>query len=346
MIGNYSLGAARAFAQGWPITVCLGAPDETNLARRKFGQMMTVLELSHGARATLRASRPLEGSGNAILTLRLLCARRSGEPLRVSGISPRLARAASEIQGIFRLWLPEARRVELELEEELPPATSGNAVFFSGGIDSFYTFLSASDTTHLVFVIGFDSRLNDESLRSQVLVSLTKVADGLKTPGPSTMGENALRAIYLVVRALRPLHTIETGVADGVSSAHSLQALSDNRSHPGILHSIDLTPADALAGQRTEVAWKPREPRSRLGSGWVVPDRLRPFWDLRLGDTHRHLPSLVSELPSIDLFLHDSDHSFECQMFGYRAIWPKLRQGGSSSRTMWARARSWGISAS
>jgi hypothetical protein len=81
-----------------------------------------------------------------------------------------------------------------------------------------------------------------------------------------------------IVRALRP----ETGVANGVSSAHVLHALHTNRQ--GTLRSIEIGDSTYLPAGR--------EP------GWVVPDWLRGRWKFQLGDARQILPQLIRELPS------------------------------------------------
>lgn len=121
--------------------------------------------------------------------------------------------------------------------------------------------------------------------------------------------------VYVVVRALKPAIIVETGVASGVSSAHILRALAANGA--GTLHSIDLPNV-----QEGSVL-----PEGR-GSGWIVPDALRSRWKLQLGDTRELLPRLLRTLERVDLFIHDSDHSYECMSFEYEQALPHLAEGG------------------
>jgi predicted O-methyltransferase YrrM len=117
---------------------------------------------------------------------------------------------------------------------------------------------------------------------------------------------------YAIVRALRPETIVETGVANGVSSAHMLLALHKNRQ--GTLHSIEI-------GDSTYLPMG-REP------GWVVPDWLRGRWKFHLGDVRQILPQLALELPSLDLFTHDSLHTYEHMKFEFEQALPLLRPGG------------------
>ena len=41
------------------------------------------------------------------------------------------------------------------------------------------------------------------------------------------------------------------------------------------------------------------------------------------------LPPLLERLGTIDSFMHDSEHSFDCMWFEFNEAWPHLRQGGA-----------------
>jgi predicted O-methyltransferase YrrM len=134
--------------------------------------------------------------------------------------------------------------------------------------------------------------------------------------------------LYALVRTVRPDVAVETGVCNGFSTAFILLALEKNR--VGKLHSIDMPeiagqdyPPGTFAGNKGGAVVPPgKEP------GWVVPDELRARWELRLGRTHDELPTLLAELGSIGLFLHDSDHSYENMMFEFSEAFPALDDGG------------------
>jgi predicted O-methyltransferase YrrM len=118
-------------------------------------------------------------------------------------------------------------------------------------------------------------------------------------------------AIYALVRLLRPEKVVETGVADGATSAYILQALEDNgRGH---LYSIDLP--------------SPQLPQAQM-PGWIVDGALRRRWTLRIGASSELLGPLLNELGPIDVFLHDSLHTYDNMLFEYRTAWPFLRTGG------------------
>lgn len=117
--------------------------------------------------------------------------------------------------------------------------------------------------------------------------------------------------LYALVRLLRPEVVLETGVANGSSSAFLLQALADNgRGH---LHSIEYPPM----GHRDD-------PRI----GIFVPPGLRGRWTMYQGNSRRLLPKRVRELGRVNLFLHDSDHCFDSLLFELSTVWPAIPPGG------------------
>ncbi len=131
--------------------------------------------------------------------------------------------------------------------------------------------------------------------------------------------------LYALVRLMRPQHVVEVGVSSGVSSAYLLRAIKKNEM--GKLHSIDLPKV-----QRHQVFAEGEDSPVALpvgkGSGWAVPPGLRAGWDLRIGPSEQVLPMVASELQRIDLFLHDSLHTFEHATFEFQTVDPKVPSGG------------------
>lgn len=117
--------------------------------------------------------------------------------------------------------------------------------------------------------------------------------------------------VGITVRLLRPRVMLETGVARGFTTAVALAAMQDNQL--GHLYSVDL-PALEYDG--------------REGIGDAVPDELKPRWTLEIGPSRLILPELAARIAPLDVFLHDSDHTYPSQMAEYSAAWPHLRSGG------------------
>lgn len=130
--------------------------------------------------------------------------------------------------------------------------------------------------------------------------------------------------VYLLVRLARPAVFCETGVFDGKSSAIILQALEDNGS--GVLVSVDL-PARATIQNSTDRMIDSTLPPTR-DPGWAIPERLQRRQRLLLGDTSDLLPKLFAEFSAVDVFMHDSLHTYEHMTFEYSLAWEHLRVGG------------------
>jgi predicted O-methyltransferase YrrM len=120
------------------------------------------------------------------------------------------------------------------------------------------------------------------------------------------------RCCYALVRSLRPQTVVETGVARGMTSAYILAALRANGA--GTLHSIDLPPHDD--GAEIEV-------------GALVHPELRDRWQLHRGLARRLLPRLVAELGSVDMFVHDSLHTYRNMRREFGTVWPLLEPGSA-----------------
>ena len=119
-----------------------------------------------------------------------------------------------------------------------------------------------------------------------------------------------LEILTALVRLLRPASVLETGVAEGFSTAVILKAMAQNgRGH---LFSLDLPP---LRANEEEYV------------GRAVAADLRDRWTLTLGPSRLVLPELADRAAPIDLFLHDADHTYASQLEEYRTAWPRLCSG-------------------
>jgi predicted O-methyltransferase YrrM len=131
-------------------------------------------------------------------------------------------------------------------------------------------------------------------------------------PGPyrhGTTGQFGCEALYLLVRAARPRTIVETGVLYGASSAHLLAALA--RNGEGTLYSSEI-------GRR----------RDEPDHEYFVPDELRDRWKLVIGDSRRHLPGLMERCAPVDMFYHDSLHTYEHMVWEFGTALPYLGIGG------------------
>jgi len=163
-----------------------------------------------------------------------------------------------------------------------------------------------------------DLKSEIESAVSAVPFFRTKSWDGVLRLGLYRAAQ------YALVRATGARTAIETGVLHGLSSAFLLEGLAANGG--GTLHSIDL-PSTYEAGPSNADGFNDTLPPA-IGPGWAIPQRLRPLWDLRLGKSADRLPELLDGSRRIDVFVHDSEHTFETMMSEFEAVWPHLRTGG------------------
>jgi predicted O-methyltransferase YrrM len=135
--------------------------------------------------------------------------------------------------------------------------------------------------------------------------------------------------LYWLVRKLNPRTVVQTGVSNGLSSAFIMLALAKNNAQ-GRLHVIDLPavfnphdPGWTIADKVYGVVI----PEGKT-SGWMVPDAYRDRFEVWNGDAKELLPQMVDKVDSIDLFFHDSDHSYDHMMFEFREAKRKLKAGG------------------
>ncbi len=135
--------------------------------------------------------------------------------------------------------------------------------------------------------------------------------------------------LYWLVRRLKPNTIVQTGVCNGLSAAFMMLALAKNGPH-GALRAIDLPPVF----DPSDPAWTIRDkiygvviPEGK-SSGWMVPDAYRDRVEVWNGDAKFLLPKLVDEVGAIDMFYHDSDHTYNHMMFEFREAKRKLVAGG------------------
>lgn len=158
---------------------------------------------------------------------------------------------------------------------------------------------------------GFKSAL-DEFERSKSKKSEQDEGGGNRPN--STFG----KWIWCCIRVFKPDSVIETGVSHGHSSRNILDAM--HRNGKGKLYSIDLPNRDTNPDYNFDA--------QTTGTGWAVPASMRDRWELILGDARTELPSLLKRLGEIDIFFHDSDHSFEHMMFEFESALPYLSKSG------------------
>lgn len=122
------------------------------------------------------------------------------------------------------------------------------------------------------------------------------------------------------MRLLKADIIVETGAAGGVTSSFILSALKQNRK--GRLYSIEL-PRAGLVNDGVKY-WRPDNKQP----GWLIPSSLRAEWKLVLGNSKEELRPLLEKLREVDIFLHDSLHTFSHERFEYSTAWPYIKPEG------------------
>jgi len=186
-------------------------------------------------------------------------------------------------------------------------------------VGSLYRELTFSDERFLSSLTGVSPRIVrsflDEPIRTEMFAECLRAAESFfKTAEIQSADLYAKKILsqYAAVRAFAPEIVVETGVANGVSSSYLLLGLQKNRR--GKLYSIELGDGRYLP------AGKP--------TGWVVPDWLKSRWELQIGDSRVLLPTILAQLGTIDVFIHDSLHTYDHMLWEFRTAYPFLRPGG------------------
>lgn len=118
----------------------------------------------------LPADTPPRYPSEAFLGLALMPAMKAGEPVALDedcAVSSQFLRNLHTLQTIYELWHPALSRIEVRARtvDTPAPCRPGGMSFYSGGVDSVYTFLENLERLdHALFVRGIDMQLDNEAL--------------------------------------------------------------------------------------------------------------------------------------------------------------------------------------
>jgi len=121
---------------------------------------------------------PLVNSQEWSLPFRLVKAVAEGNPVNLGRVSPFLARNIMTIRDIYAAWIPGHKiPLEFELSSDVIVPENRVSLFFSGGVDSFYSLIRHRDEIdNLVLVHGFDIHLAETKTFELVLEQVREVA--------------------------------------------------------------------------------------------------------------------------------------------------------------------------
>jgi predicted O-methyltransferase YrrM len=180
-----------------------------------------------------------------------------------------------------------------------------------------YDFDSIEEFFKKIFPIEEVNEVELEKLELHVEQKLKKLKNekypSKKKPYPTdySINSDSRKFLYCLCRILKPKNVIETGVAYGISSSYILQALKDNKF--GKLYSIDSI-------------FRPWQTEEMIGS--IIPKKLKNNWELIIGKSVEKLESIANEVNDLDIFIHDSSHTYENMMFEFNMIIKKIKKNG------------------
>jgi hypothetical protein len=170
----------------------------------------------------IEADAPVSSSQDWIVPVGLLDAMIAGRALSIRGaISSSLERNLQSIQNIYRSWLPNAKEVAVNVTTiSSEKSSNGSSVFFSGGVDSFYSLLKHRESiNNLVLVQGFDIPLGNKSFFEQVRSVAEEVA---------ALFEKRLITVKTNLRTVS--HACSWGIQNGAALATVAHAIQPNHS--------------------------------------------------------------------------------------------------------------------
>lgn len=171
------------------------------------------------------------------------------------------------------------------------------------GISEPKALLSRLKLTDEISVRTYESELNE------ILSELIQGSVPAKRRFPSNydLMPTEAQVVYSVVRATRPYQVVETGVGNGLSTRVILSALEKNAF--GQLLSFEVDPEAGILA------------RDLFSNRWtlhLLPKRAR----------EREFTQTMNGLNSLDLFIHDSEHTYRQQSLEYAQAYLRLRPRG------------------
>ncbi|MFQ5923912.1 MAG: methyltransferase domain-containing protein, partial [Anaerolineales bacterium] len=160
-------------------------------------------------------------------------------------------------------------------------------------------------------ILGIEPYQVDEGLLLGIEKHVAKATHTIADQAPFALSHSAdihlSQFLYMMCRAIKPQVVIETGVGYGASSAFILKAMEANGI--GELHSIDIPPLSE---------------GSEEFIGVFVPEHLAARWILHRGTSRTVRPRLLEEVGQVDLFIHDSAHTYRTVTFELSIVLPYL----------------------
>lgn len=126
----------------------------------------------------------------------------------------------------------------------------------------------------------------------------------LRTVHDGTISKESGLLLYGLIRSRKPKIVLETGIYNGFSTVIILSAL--NKNGYGKLYSTDV----------------------RKDVGRLVKNIDISRWNKRIGSPATVFKKVINEIGGIDIFVHDSDHSYENMIYEFNAAYKKMNRNG------------------
>jgi hypothetical protein len=164
--------------------------ESSTVSRDKLNAIAVIQDGPKRTEIYFKSEQPLFLSLQAQAAIILLPAMQSGVPcVDLEGeLEPLFKQNQITVQDIYASWYEEFTRVSFSskstefatlstTDTSIPVVKKRNGMFFSGGMDSFYSYLKHKDSvTDLIFVHGYDIALSDTTLREKTSAQLRMVA--------------------------------------------------------------------------------------------------------------------------------------------------------------------------
>jgi hypothetical protein len=110
-----------------------------------------------------------------------------------------------------------------------------------------------------------------------------------------------LELLAMLIKKIRPANVIETGIANGASTRKILSSFSELNLTNSKLYSMDINP--------------------HVATPYLLSN---PQFHFICIDSQKSFTSAMHKIGTVDLFYHDSNHSYDNQMHEYSIAWEML----------------------
>lgn len=167
----------------------------------------------------------------------------TGETLEIekgASVSPKLIHGAFQLQEVFSCWNPSLKKFKIRANEEIHESVNtGTASFFSGGVDGLFTLGKHPDeTTHLIYINGFDFEMSPEIFETsaarvrRIATSFNKILIPVETNNYSFMKHHRISRLLNFGSCLASVALLLGFSKTFIPAGHTYYELFPHGSHP------------------------------------------------------------------------------------------------------------------